>query len=123
MPTIFLDENELNWLSRNTAKQVDILNSVDPDLTSDREKTLWAKLADKCNTESLEVKLSRHEIKEISAVVRARLMKLQGEVLPAYAQRQREMPEKSNFYQDYINRTKAAVEGLSGLLKKLEKAQ
>lgn len=126
MPKIILDSAEYTWLSKTSAKWAKYLAEVvDPKLTSEREKALWKKMEQKFpsilgDVGDVEVTLSKLEIGELRSVAKVTVIQIKADVIGAYEQRQKDNPEKSNFYQGYIDKNKEKVEGIQGFIKKLE---
>jgi gamma-glutamyl:cysteine ligase YbdK (ATP-grasp superfamily) len=127
MPKLILDSAEYTFLSKTAPSYAAALETVDPKLTSEREKELWRKLASKFppilgDIGEVECTFNRHELKEVRAVARTKTLEILGSIIPEYQKRQREKPEKANFYQEYIDKNAAKVAGIQSLIKKLEGA-
>jgi hypothetical protein len=122
-----LTSDEFNWLARIAEKEYQKLkaaNEADYKAVGEPAVRKALILANKFQQppllEGMVMGFSRHQVKTMHVFVKERLLHLMGETIPAYKKRQVADPEKSNHYQEYIDKAKASIAGLSGLLTKLE---
>ena len=124
---MILDSEEYTFLSRTIPRKLTLLQAtreIDPKKVSEKMVKIYMKLAEKTEQAPLPeiegIKFTRHELKEISNLIKEHMIRTMGETIPEYKKRQQAEPDKSNFYQGYIDKEKAKVEALKTLLAKVE---
>jgi hypothetical protein len=122
---VILDSDEYKFLSRTIPRKLTLLQAtreVDPKKVSEKMVKIYTKMASKFSfpVDTIDVELTRHELKEISNLIKEHMIRTMGETIPEYKKRQSAEPDKSNFYQGYIDKEKAKVDALKSLLAKVE---
>lgn len=117
-----LDEDQFKWLSRTVTRKATsaaVIHEQDEKLMSERQLALWTKLAAKFEQQQLDMSFTKHEVKAMRTMTVEQMIVLMGTTIPEYQKRQRTEPDKSNHYQEYIDKAKASVAGLESIINLL----
>lgn len=119
-----LDQDQAKFLSRAVAAEVRRLEatlSIDPKKVSQRRVDVYKKLKVKVEAADIvDVTFSKLEKKEISNLIKEAIINSMSTTIPEYEKRQRNDPERSNFYQEYINKEKNKIEALKSFQQEIE---
>ncbi len=132
MPKVNVSTQAYEWLRRKVAKQAKAYQALPENEARKEERVIkhWSDLNKKINYTQpplgsnmmLELALKRVELRTLQTMTLETMVTIQSKLIPQYQDRMTRIPEKKEFYQEYLNKAGALYQGLSELLNEINKA-
>jgi hypothetical protein len=128
MPTVRITDQAVLFLKQRVAKKARQMLALpeNEQIKNEREVKHWQNMDKKFSAiedvQSInEIMLKRTELKSIQVTILDTMVHLQSTTIPAYRDRITKVPDKKEFYTEYVTKAEALYEGLADLLNTINK--
>lgn len=127
MPVVNITAQGFEWLKRNVSRTAKRYQALPENEARKEERTIkhWSDMSKRLNSTELEFNkdataqliMKRVELRSLQNMTLEQMVVLQSKVLPEYKDRVSRIPEKQEFYQEYVEKAEALYKGLAELLE------